>query len=427
MKKCALLVGFLIIALAITACNDGGNNQAPAADADYIYFYGLELPMEAEDLVVWIPYEEYAMALIDGFTNRYPNVNVIWEEVGHGDSRDRMILDGPAGLGGDTFHFPHDQIAFAILDGQIQPVPEALEAKWRNELIETAIGTVTHNGAVYAAPFQIENIALFYNRDLWGPYPPRTWEEILVFAETYNNPATHDWAMPWNSVEGFFNVFWLTAGGMELFGPNNDDYTRIGFDTPEAARGLAWFQQMRALFDIPAADVNWNTTEERFRLGQTPLTITGPWAIHDTRENGVNFGVTRIPTIEGIQPYAFSGVMVSAVSTWSTNPWAYAFVDFIVSEEGAAILYEHRNMMTTRRDISNIPGLSDDPYLIGIAEQTPFTVPMPSIAEVQFMWAPLNELFEFLWDGELTIAEVQEHAMNTYRNSLIIAGRDVDF
>jgi len=442
-----LIVGLLVLALAFAACS--GNESAPAQtptpapqqdqatttpDADepdlgddYIYFYGLHLPVDADDLIVWMPYEDFAMALIESFNERFPNVNVIWEEVGHSDSRDRMILDGPAGLGADTFNFPHDQIAFAILDGQIQPVPEALEAKWQRELIETAIGTVTHNGAVHAAPFQIENIALFYNRDLWGDVGPTTWEEILEFAETYNDPANHDWAMAWDVNTGFFNVFWLTAGGMQLFGPNNDDYTQIGFDTPEAARGLAWFQQMRALFDMPSADVEFATAEERFRTGQIPLTITGPWAIHDSLENGVNLGITSIPTIEGIQPYAFSGVMVSAVSTWSTNPWAYAFVDHLVSEAGAAVLYEHRNMMTTRRDISAIPGLSDDPYLSGIARQSPFTVPMPSIAEVQFMWAPLDELFRFSWDGDLSIEEVQEHAMNTYRNSLIIAGRDIDF
>ena len=451
MKKCILILGFVILALALAACTGNGDDQpavveqpqqqddqpaaddtqqqddVPDADDDTIYFYGLNLPAGPQELFLWLPYEDFAMALIDGFEARFPNVTVTWEDVGYTSSRDRMILDGPAGLGGDIFAFPHDQIAFAILDGQIQPAPAGLQRKWQDELISTAVGTVTHNGEMHAAPFQVENIALFYNRDLWGDTPPQTWEEILAFAETYNNPENHDWTMAWDVNAGFFNVFWLTAGGMQLFGPNNDDYTAIGFDTPEAARGLYWFQSMRALFDIPSADVTWATAEERFRLGQIPLTITGPWAIHETRENGVNFGIARIPTIEGIQPYAFSGVMVAAVSTWSTNPWAYAFIDFMVSEEGASILYNYRNMMTTRINVAGVPGLSEDPYLMGIAQQSPYTVPMPSIAEVQFMWAPLNELFEFAWDGELSIAEIQEHAMNTYRNSLIIAGRDVDF
>jgi arabinogalactan oligomer/maltooligosaccharide transport system substrate-binding protein len=444
MKKYLLVIGVILLTLALTGCRNNDNNGTPTptpgtnvvttpgpgtpdAGADYIYFYGLQLPTGPQHLTVWLPYEEFALAMIDSFTARFPNVTIDWEDVGYTDSRDRMLTDGPAGIGGNVFAFPHDQIAFAILDGQIQPVPEGLERKWQSELISTAVNTVIHQGAMHAAPFQVENIALFYNRDLWGPTPPQTWEEVLAFSETWNDPVNHQWTMAWDINVGFFNVFWLTAGGMQLFGPNNDDWRAIGFDTPEAARGLEYFTRMRTLFDIPQAEVNWNTAEERFRLGEIPLTITGPWAINDTLENGVNLGVARIPTIEGRQPYAFSGVQVAAVSTWHNNPWAYAFIDHMVSLEGASILYNYRHMMTTRIDIEAVPGLSDDPFLMGIAEQSPFTVPMPSIAEVQFMWAPLDAMFSFSWDGDLSIAEVQAHAMDIYRNELIGAGRHPDF
>jgi arabinogalactan oligomer/maltooligosaccharide transport system substrate-binding protein len=315
-----------------------------------------------------------------------------------------------------------------MADGLIEPIPEGLQAHLESQLISAAVGTTMHNGRMHTVPFQVENIALFYNRDLWGSTPPATWEEVLEFSQGWNDPANNQWTMTWEAGVGFHNFIWLTAGGMELFGPNNDDFRNIGFDSPGAALGLDYYLRMRQLFDIPMADINWNTGEERFRLGEIPLTITGPWAIHESLQNGVNFGVTRFPTIEGRQPYAFSGVMQVAISSYSLNkPWAYAFAEFMVSPEGAAILYEYRHMMTTRMDVDLIPGLSDDPYLLGIAEQSPFTIPMPTIPEVSFMWAPLDEFFQFVWDGDLTIAESQERAMETYRTLLTVAGIDVDF
>jgi arabinogalactan oligomer/maltooligosaccharide transport system substrate-binding protein len=350
--------------------------------------------------------------------------------MGNTAARTHMQLDGPAGLGADIFAFPHDQASWAILDGMIEPVPELLQEKWQSELVEPAVGTIMHNGKMHGVPFQLENIALFYNLDLWGPEPPQTFEEIFAFARTWNNPVTNNWTMVWDVPEPYINFPFLTARGFQLFGPNMNDYRQPNFNSPEAAAGIELFLSMRQLFDVPFEDINFNTAEERFRIGEIPLAITGPWAFGDLFENNVNFGVARIPTIDGVQPVAFSGTMIAGVSSFSSRinrPWAYAFLDFMVSEQGAQIQFESIHTMTSRRDISGIPGLRDDPFLGGISQQTPFTVPMPLIPQVNQMWGPMAELFSFTWNGDLSIAEAQERAMDMYRMLLGMAGHNTDF
>jgi arabinogalactan oligomer/maltooligosaccharide transport system substrate-binding protein len=99
----------------------------------------------------------------------------------------------------------------------------------------------------------------------------------------------------------------------------------------------------------------------------------------------------------------------------------------MVSEEGATIQYQYMRNMTSRRDIDAIPGLRDDPFLLGMLEQTPYTVPMPTIPQVNMVWTPISEMFNFTWSGELTIEEAQERAMDTYRLLLTVAGHDTDF
>ena len=431
MKKLFFAMISVAVLAVLASCGyDGRTSDVEVDLGETIHFYGVEKTTEHVDLLIWLDDADWAHALIQAFVNHHPNVTVRFEEMGNVAARTHMALDGPAGFGADVFAFPHDHVAWAINDGMIEPVPPLLQEKWESLLVAPAVGTITYNGRMHGVPFQVENIALFYNRDLWGPVPPRTFEEIFAFAETWNNPATNDWTMTWEVANAYLNFPFLTTFGYELFGPTMDDFRLPNFDTPEVAQGLAFHRSLRALFDLPMEDITFSSSEERFRMGQIPLTITGPWAFNDLFANEVNFGVTTLPTIGGVQPIAFSGNMLGAVSSFSSprnRPWAYAFLDFMVSEEGAAIQFQHRHTMTARQDISGIPGLADDPFLAGIAAQTPYTLPMPLIPQVHQMWGPLEEMFSFVWNDELTIPEAQQRAMDAYRTLLDIAGTPTDF
>lgn len=396
-------------------------NETPAQDTS------ATLSEEPVTLKVWLDNDDWAEALIAAWNVHYPNVTIDYQNVGNTDAHGKLSLDGPAGVGADVFCVPHDQMARTVNDGLSEPVPADLRARYEGMLIGPAIDTVTFNGDMYGVPIQTENIAMFYNKDLWGPNPPTTFEEIIEFSKTYNNPANNDWTLGWQVDDAYHSFLFLTAGGMELFGPDHDNFKTPGWDTPEAAKGVEYFLRMRQVFDVPVAECTWDNTVERFKRGEIPLTITGPWAIQDCNNNGINYGVCKIPTIEGNQPWCFSGLIVANVSSYSEKQeWAYEFINFLVSEEGAGIMYDKKGTMTSLATISNIPGLRDDPYLSGVAQQSPYSVPMPIIPEIDQMWDSQKCLFQYTWDGELTVAEAQAKAMDTYRTLLAAAGKSMD-
>jgi arabinogalactan oligomer/maltooligosaccharide transport system substrate-binding protein len=187
---------------------------------------------------------------------------------------------------------------------------------------------------------------------------------------------------------------------------------------------LTFYSGIRQFYNVDTADATWDATVAAFQRGEVPFTITGPWAIQDAVLNGVNFGITKLPTIKGNQPRCFSGNIITAVSSYSKNvPTARAFVDFIASVEGMTIMYNITGKLPAYKDASQIPGLKDDAYLMGIMEQAPYADPMPVITEVAMMWDGLKELFTFTWDGQLTVAEVQKKAMETYDLQLQMAGK----
>ena len=391
-----------------------------------------ELQAERDDdgsvggnLLVWLDNRPWAEAVIEAFNRHYPNVNVRLEISGNVENRARVSLDGPAGIGPDVFLMVHDHMMNAIIDDIAMPFPPEMHQRFAEILLEPAILTCTYEGELFAVPISTETIAFFYNIDLLdGRDVPRTFEEVIEFAVSWNNPAANRFALRWQVANPYDNYFFLTAFGMELFGPNMDDFRYPDFDSEAVRQGLAFHNSLRAIFPLNTADATWDATVAAFQRGEVPFTITGPWAIADAVRNGVNFGTTKLPTINGVQPRAFSGNVVAAVSSFTRNARAaFAFVNFLASVEGMTIQFEQTGRLTTFRDISLIEGLADDPHLMGIMAQASYTDPMPVIPEVNMMWEPMGTLFTFTWDGLLSIEEAQNIAMRDYDLALLMAGR----
>jgi arabinogalactan oligomer/maltooligosaccharide transport system substrate-binding protein len=377
-------------------------------------------------ITVWMDNDGWADAVIAAFTEKYPDITVKYQNIGNVDSRDKVSLDGPAGIGPDVFLMPHDHIGQAVADGLTEPFPADLQRKYAAILLDASIQTCTgEDGRLYAAPISTENIAFFYNKDLLGTAPvPQTFEEVIAFAKTWNNPAQNKWALRWQVAEPYNNYFFLTAFGYSVFGANRDDYKKPGFDQRAVTQGVDFHHSLRQYYNVNVADATYDATVGAFQRGEVPFTITGPWAIDDAKKAGVNFGITKIPTIAGNQPRCFSGNILAAVSSYSKNfEAAFTFVDFLVSEEGMTIQFQATGKLATYEDISGIAGLRDDPYLAGIMEQAPYADPMPVIPEVQNMWNPMADLFTFTWDGDLTTAGAQKKAMDDYDTELMMAGK----
>jgi len=377
------------------------------------------------NLLVWLDNKEWAETVIAAFNVHYPDVTVKFENVGSVDTRGKVSLDGPAGIGPDVFLMPHDHIGNAIIDDICLPLPAQMLQKYSELLLDASLKTCTLDGELFAVPISTENIAFLYNRDLLGDHPvPQSFEEIIAFAESWNNPVQNKFAIRWQVDDSYHNYFFLTAFGMELFGPDMDNFRLPGFDSEGARLGVAFHNSLRKIYNVNTADTLWDSTVAAFQRGEVPFTITGPWAFRDAIDNGVNLGVTKLPTINGNQPRCFSGNIVAAVSSYSKNkPAAIAFVDFLASEEGAIIQYNNINKRAALKDISNIEGLRDDVYLLGMMEQELFSDPMPLIPEVNQMWDALKALFTFTWDGQLSVEEAQKKAMETYDTALLMADK----
>lgn len=373
------------------------------------------IPEEGASLTLWFDNEEVSEAVVEEWSRVYPEIPLDYEVVGTVDARLKMTLDGPAGIGADVFVQPHDGIFSSYQDGILLPMGEYTR-RISESFNAQAAGAAFIDGSQYAIPWTLENIALFWNKELYPGEPPRTWDEIVEFAGEYNDPVNNKWAIRWEVNNAYINYFFLTAYGFRLFGEQSVDADNPGWDSPAVLEGLTYFQSLREIFDVGADDTTGEYTVVEFAKGTVPLMITGPWSIQDYKEAGIDFGVTTLPLLPGERrPYPFSGAQLINVSSYTPYPNAARRLAMFMTEDAVLErMYNLNGKLPARNDAVELDYIRNDPYQRGILEQAPFSYPMPTIPEMAFAWEPQRILFYYTWNGDLTPREAIQKALEDY-------------
>lgn len=370
-------------------------------------------PEEGANLVFWTGNREYGEAISKAFTEQY-NIPVTIEQMGYG-SIDKIALSGPAGEGADVYMSPHDSFQRGLSSGVYMELEDAITNYSLERVTSTGTEAVTSEGKLYGIPVSIEVNCLFYNTDLVDT-PAKTLEEIIMMADDFNDPQVNKFVMLSALGDGYNEFPFLSAEGFKLFGENGTDADNPGFDTDEYEKGLQLIAELGKVIPINSTDLsNKSSIKTAFMEGNVAYFITGPWDVTQLKESGVNFDITTLPTYNGNQLTPFAGVQCAHVSPYTKYPIASQLLAaFLISDEGAKILYEEYDGITTLKDISNIEGLSDDKYVSAFVEQFSDSVPMPSVTRISFFWSIAQDIDKAVFDGKLTPAEGRAKAQENW-------------
>ncbi|HHW71587.1 MAG TPA: maltose ABC transporter substrate-binding protein [Clostridiales bacterium] len=374
-------------------------------------------PEEGASLKLWMDNDDYNEKIVEAWNEEYPDIELEVENVGTTDSRGKIELDGPAGVGADVFVTAHDHVGLAVEAGLI--LENDLFVDYVNEnFMESAIPAVTYQGKMYGFPMSIKTVGLFYNKDIVDK-PAETWDEIFEFAKEFNEPSQNKFAMVWQVNEPYHNHGFLSGYGYEMFGPDGEDVDKLGWDTPEALEGMKFYQKLKEIYPVPAQDADWDAMTSMFSEGNAAYAISGPWSINDF-EGVVNFGVTKLPKLpNGNYPITFSTVDVACVSSYTEYPNAAKLLaKFLSSEEGLKILYETKRELPTNLKAQELPEIAEDEYLAGIAEQAENSIPMPLIPEMGSVWDPYKKALTAVWDGVQEPEEALKSAQEEFEAAI---------
>lgn len=344
--------------------------------------------------------DEFIKQAGEAFNKKHPNITVEFVNVELGDSASRIALDGPAGVGPDLFAAPHDKLGELVAGGHVLPTKD--EDRIRGQVLGSTSTALTSENKMYGYPISAETYALYYNKALIKEEEvPKTWEELVTFAETFNAANKDKYGFMMDVGNGYYSIIFTTSKDNRLFGPSGTDTTSTNINSAASVEGMKFFKDLRKILDVPAEDLTTAITDAAFASGTVALYITGPWNIANFEEAGLDFGVAPLPSLPGnSEPVAsFSGARAMFVSAYTDNQAeAELFAEFLISEE----------MQKLRFDITGaLPSIDiaiDSPYAAGFLKQLDYAFPMPSIPQMSAFWDAMNSASANIWNG----ADIQQ-------------------
>lgn len=454
MKKLLTLLILFAGVFTLVACGGDDDPTDPVVDnnGELIDFGDIFVP--SSKIRVWMDDEngEYMAAVIEEFNKVYPNIVVEFQHMGSVDARELLKTFGPSGNGADVFQFPHDQLAQAVLEDLVLPLPSALQdsLEGRSAPLGLEIATISYDEtnnsfdptsanaveSLYAVPISLESIGLFYNKDLVAT-PATTMEEIIAAAKIWNDEPMSETDTRTRAEAGLFYLGtsshfadsyfmqpFYSAFDFTPFGPTLDDPSEVGFADTVAA--LTWMRDELKPITTGNADHNAISGGTNFENGDIPYVIAGPWNHEAYTDAGLNYGVAPMPTINGEAMNTYAGAQLAAVYKYSNNTEdAAKFVEFLTTDVAMELLYEYKTKLPALENslLSTIDGVSTDANLLQMADQLLTSIPMPTIPQVTYYWGPGETMIIDVWNNDVDPTVAAADAEISYRARVDLANQ----
>ncbi len=295
------------------------------------------------------------------------------------------------------FGMPHDNLGTFEKAGLLAEAPDGMvnPADYASKQL---VDAVTINGKQYALPIAQETTTLFYNKDLVEKVP-ETMEEVVKIGK--EKGFIFD-------VANFYPSYgFIAANGGYVYKNNNGtlDPKDIGLNNEGAVKGYQFLQDLVVKDKLISVDMTGDIASGEFMGGKAAFYISGPWDVKAFQDAGINFGVAKMPTLNGNIVKSFMGVQTSFVSANSEKQELAWELNKYLAENTSDILLNTGNRIPVLKSVVEGEEFGKNEYMLQFAEQAKVAEPMPNIPEVQAMWGPAGENIRLLITEQLSPKE----------------------
>ncbi|WP_105901737.1 extracellular solute-binding protein [Vibrio gangliei] len=341
-------------------------------------------------------------AATKAFEKKYDvEVNVV--ELPYGGQVESLRMDGPAGTGPDVITLPHDQIGSAAIQGLLSPmkVDESITSIYT----QSALDALTYKRTLYGLPKAVETLVMVYNKDKLAE-PPKTLDEALAISKKARENDEYGMLAKWDEIYYAYGV--VKGMGGDIFGLNADgsyNSEQILLNSDGAVKAGQYIEQFYKSGVLPSGiigDSGLNAIDSLFTAKKASMVITGPWAFQPYKEAGVNIGIAPLPKLPNGEPMSsFLGVKSNSISIYSKNKeLAQKYIEFINNYDNSKVRFEKTGEVPAVSALVNDPVIKNDEGARAVAMQAEYAVPMPSIPEMNEVWAPANSALQLIATGK---------------------------
>lgn len=347
-------------------------------------------------LVIWHT-PEGARALRESAVDftRQTGVPVVVETPDEGPVKFQQAAS--AGKGPDLYVYAHDRIGEWIGGGLIHSVSPH-RAMWE-DVDPLAWKGFSLKGRVWGYPMSLEAITLVYNKALIDR-PPTTWDEVFEIDRRLQRQGRR--AILWDYTNNYFTFALLAAHGGYAFRQSADgriDPQDVGVANEGAVKGAQLLERLVREGLMPAGS-GYPEMEAAMGSGRVAMMINGPWSWVNLRRAGIDFGVARLPLLDGRPCVPFVGVKGIVVNraTRQRELCAELVEHHLLSAQGLRRLNaaEPLGAVASR---SYFRELSVDPRIAAIMASAQDGQPTPSNPEMGRFWSAMKTALTNLTEG----------------------------
>ncbi|MGE5589810.1 MAG: ABC transporter substrate-binding protein [Bacillota bacterium] len=384
-----LLSLVLALALIVGGCTSGARQQGAKSETQQT---GQAAPVEIEFWNYWDGNNGKAIgSLIDEFNQSHPNIKVKNVTLPWGELLPKLQAgiagkNPPAVAAGDIAWMAklHRSGALLALDDMAAKINV-------DDFYPALLEYSRYEGKLQSLPVSTNNLALFYNKDLFKnaglnpDQPPKTWAELRTAAkriaalgggiqgfEIYTQAGDNGEGLTWQ-----FQPYLWQSGGEYL----KDQYTKPGFNNDAGKKALQFLVDLIHT-DKVTQPGQWGA----FDKGQAGMRIDGSWMVGIwAGQAPFDFGTAMLPIPEGGQPATNMGG--EQIFVFKTTPdkqeAAKEFALWLTSTPVQVRWDTLTGFMPVRRSVASDSTyrewLKREPRLLPFVEQQPYAHARPPI------------------------------------------------
>lgn len=202
-----------------------------------------------------------------------------------------------------------------------------------SDLLNSSGETCNCEDGFYGFPVTVNNLALFFNADVFEevgvdyPAPGWTFDDVYAAAETFAQYGIYGLSVP---NQGYFYYPIMTGFGGSIFGSS---YQTVTLDSSASVDALGWTLDMIANGYMPA-DADYSSGRALFFDGDAAMMFGAASDLAEIGERGLSLGVTDIPG-GGYPMVSTQALMIGNTAYYDE---AHSFIEFVSQYDNMALI-----------------------------------------------------------------------------------------
>lgn len=385
-RRLGATAALAVLGLVATACGGGGSDEesAPAPEAPSEISGSVLMAMPGDnpgDLAL-------RKTLAANFMKQNPDVKVTFTVIpatAYSQKVQTMIAGGKPP---DIFNGGDVQIPNYVEKNFVTDLTPYVERDNYDlgEFYPDLIENLTYDDKLVGLTDNYDTQVMYYNVDLFKeagvaePTSDWTWDDMVSAARELTsgsgNSKTYglvydNWFAP------YFDQIWANGGE-----PYPADGTECGYDSPEAIKAFTQIQDLyeEGLSPTPAQFAA-NGTEQQFLSGKVAMLIgSGRWSAYSLRDvKKFDWKIAPLPKGDEGRANFFHISMFAIPRTSENTEAAFAFLKYMVSEEGIQAGLENMQGIPARPAIAESDEFLKDPFNVQHNTVQPFVESLPTV------------------------------------------------